>query len=178
MRVLDKHEGRYSNIKVDPGGETYRGISRVYWPNWPGWEVLSHEVELCNPSAVRHLDRLVMEFYRAQFWDRFQGDAVSDISEEVAIEVFECGVNLGIHRAVSFLQEALNLLNRNERDYPDILVDGKLGPVTLDTLSTHTKVNRKSTLLKVMNVLQGTHYIAQMRSHPEKEIFRGWFERT
>lgn len=33
-------EGGYANVLGDKGGETYMGISRVYWPSWPGWPVI------------------------------------------------------------------------------------------------------------------------------------------
>ena len=35
-----QHEGGYANVQGDKGGETYMGISRVYWPSWPGWPVI------------------------------------------------------------------------------------------------------------------------------------------
>lgn len=35
-----QHEGEYANVVGDKGGETYMGISRVYWPSWAGWPVI------------------------------------------------------------------------------------------------------------------------------------------
>lgn len=185
MAVLDEHEGGYSDHELDPGGKTYRGISRVYWPNWPGWEIIDTESGgLEDESTLRRLDRLVQEFYRGEFWTRFQGDKVADLSQEVATELLECSVNLGVHRCVEFLQEALNVLNLNQRAYMDLVVDGLLGPVTLDRLRLYLDTrppSRKKAewrLLKVMNVQQGAHYFNQMKLHPDKEEFRGWFDRA
>ena len=31
----------YSFDRMDPGGETYMGISRVYWPGWKGGGLLT-----------------------------------------------------------------------------------------------------------------------------------------
>ena len=34
------HEGGYGNDPDDAGGETYKGIARVYNPGWSGWAVI------------------------------------------------------------------------------------------------------------------------------------------
>ncbi len=35
--LTSAHEGGYVNDAIDRGGETYRGISRVYHSSWKGW---------------------------------------------------------------------------------------------------------------------------------------------
>ena len=35
-----QHEGGYGNDPDDVGGETYKGISRVYNPSWKGWGLI------------------------------------------------------------------------------------------------------------------------------------------
>ena len=178
MVFLGKLEGLYSDHPVDPGGETYRGISRVYWPDWPGWKIIDSN-NIDNDVTKRDLDRLVTEFYRVNFWNRFQGDKVAEISQKIATELLECGVNLDVPHAVKILQEALNLLNLNQRLYRDIVIDGRLGGITLSALAQCLKGDKaERRLLRVMNVLQGAHYVAQMNTYPEKEIFRGWFDRV
>ncbi|MFV0511571.1 MAG: glycosyl hydrolase 108 family protein, partial [Shewanella algae] len=32
--------GVRTNTPGDYGGDTFSGISRTYWPEWPGWEYL------------------------------------------------------------------------------------------------------------------------------------------
>ena len=32
-----QNEGRYSSDPNDPGGETYKGVSRCSWNSWKGW---------------------------------------------------------------------------------------------------------------------------------------------
>lgn len=34
------HEGGYMNDPDDPGGETYKGVARKYWPKWLGWHII------------------------------------------------------------------------------------------------------------------------------------------
>ena len=49
---------------------------------------------------------------------------MADISEPVAVELFDTAVNQGVHAAVKYLQGALNLLNANQKIFPDIMKDG------------------------------------------------------
>lgn len=167
-----KSEGLYSKDPTDPGGETYRGISRRFFPSWPGWGVIDQR----GPS-VKGLDLLTEEFYRREFWDRCSGDS---LPAEVAIEIFDSAVNCGVTRACTWLQRALNLLNRNGKEYPDLVEDGKLGPGTLRTLQAHiNKEGSTKILLKVMNILQGKHYLEIMQSTPTQEKYaRGWLARV
>lgn len=184
MKTLDNYEGFYSEDSRDPGGETYRGISRVYFPDWWGWQIIDAEEDLENESIKRELNGLVLNFYRMQFWNRFNGDAVADHSLPIAIEMLECGVNLGVTKCVTFLQKGLNLLNLNGKLYPDLVEDGRLGPITLARLNSYlvsrppSREVAEARLLKVMNILQGSHYIKIMEKYPEREVFRSWFNRT
>ena len=179
------HEGRYSKDIDDPGGETFMGISRVYWPGWVGWHIIDRfSGGQIMPNSTRQVLLIKTEdFYRENFWNRFRGNEVAQRSRNVAYELFDTGVNLGVHRAASWLQEALNLLNGNERFYPDMIVDGLIGPTTLETLRAFLaqephKARKEIMLLNVMNTLQGKHYIEQMIKWPKKEKFRGWFMRV
>lgn len=175
-------EGRYANDPDDAGGETYRGIARRFWPGWPGWQYLDAlkpdpEFPQILESDIR-LGLAVEMFYEGAFWDRFQGGQIA--SQRIANEVLEQSVHLGVTRAVEFLQRATNLLNRNQRDYPDLAEDGILGPKTLLRVNTqavnHLWVN---SLLKVLSVLQGAHYLERCRQAPAQEKYlRGWLART
>lgn len=191
------HEGRYVNDPDDPGGETYRGISRRNHPSWVGWQTidsLKRRVFAASPNedpltltkslkkeidVSKNLDDYVVFFYREHYWDRVAGNEIQD--QKVAEELFDTAVNMGVHKAVTFLQGALNLLNRRQQSYPDIAEDGVMGPTTLKILHVH--LNTYSTaphdLLVVMNILQGMHYITIMRRHPTLEKYaRGWFKRV
>ena len=178
------HEGGYSFDELDPGGETYLGISRVYWPSWEGWPIIDKAMESGRPlSSCIELPPMARNFYRANFWNRFKGDDVAALSPSVAMEMFDTAVNLGVHKASKYLQGALNLLNRNGKSYPDMVVDGVIGPTTIRMLNLYLSQNpgkdgKEKLLLNVMNVLQGIHYVKQMRRYPEKERFRGWFARV
>jgi lysozyme family protein len=176
------HEGGYSNQPADRGGETYRGVARAHFPDWPGWQAIDRARG--GPAFPRSLgrdaalQRAVEDLYRRHFWDRLQGDAIPD--QAVAEELFDTAVNMGVRRSVRFLQEALNLLNRNQRSYRDLVVDGEPGPKTLATLAALLRTDGgRDRLLALLNVLQGCHYVALMRADPAQEAFAGgWLRRV
>lgn len=177
------HEGGYVNDPTDAGGETYRGVSRRFHPSWPGWRVVDQAKDLLgfpgNLANSKDLAVAVMDFYRAMFWDRFNGDAVAEIAPTLANELFDTAVNMGVHRAVVFLQRALNALNRNQLLYADVLPDGEFGPRTMQALQAYIVTDEPALLLKVINILQGNHYLEFMGKDPAQEKYaRGWFARV
>lgn len=184
FEAMSEHEGRaqWSNRSDDPGGETYWGISRVWWPSAAVWTHVDDWSAGRISAAIRDslCAPLVRGFYRVQFWDRFMGDQVAAESPAVAAELLEAGVNLGVHRAVSFLQEALNLQNRRATVYPDLVVDGRLGQRTLTTLRRYLQTqpgSRADNEEILLNCMNGEQYIAY-KNNPLAELNRGWFRRV
>lgn len=181
FKITLGNEGGYVNDSSDAGGETYKGISRKYHGEWNGWVVID---SLKNaPNFPKNLDRdsslqaRVQSFYKMMYWDRFQGDQIQ--VQEIADELFDTGVNMGISRAVKFLQASLNYLNRNGELYPDMPDDGKLGPGTLKNLNIFLSKDSPDILYKIMNVLQANHYLEYMAKSPQQEKYcRGWFKRV
>ena len=176
------HEGGYVDDPTDAGGETYKGVSRRYNPSWLGWKSIDGQKNA--PSFPKCLDTDsdlqldVKNFYKQHYWDKFLGDEISEQGAEIAREMFDTGVNMGVSRAVKFLQQGLNLLNRNGKSYHDIIVDGGFGPATLETLQKYLKKDKPGHLLKIMNILQGSHYINFMTKSPVQEKYaRGWLNR-
>jgi len=180
-KTLD-FEGGYSNHPADRGGETYRGIARTYFPNWEGWPIIDRLQRSArfpgNLAAHTGLGKAVRQFYLDYFWNPILGDEIKD--QAVAMELYDSAVNMGTRRAVRFLQQALNLLNRNQKTYQDLITDGDCGPKTLGTLHTLLRKDRSNkNLLKMMNLLQGRHYTQIMENNPGQEVFaRGWLKRV
>lgn len=174
-----KHEGGYAFVG---GHETYKGIDRTWWPSWEGWTAVDYwkAGELNEFERDNVLRGEVERFYEANFWDRFQGDAVAEISENVAIELFDTAVNIGVSFAVRFLQTALNMQNQMGKVYADISVDGKLGRGTLNTLKRYLETqpgNREDNERILLNCMNGEQYI-YYKSNAQHERFRGWFRRV
>ena len=180
--ITSAHEGGYVNDPVDRGGETYRGIARVHHPEWSGWRRIDTARRKAgfprSLNADRTLQNNVKAFYKKAYWDRFKGDDIPD--QAVANELYDTGVNMGVRRAVRFLQSSLNLLNRNQRDYEDLIVDGLLGRKSLDALAKLLRKDRGSdALVKMMNIQQGARYVEIMASDSSQERFaRGWIKRA
>jgi lysozyme family protein len=177
------HEGGYSNDPDDNGQETYKGISRKYHPSWPGWDTVdNYKGEPGFPSNLAEdteLDSFVEFFYKENFWDPILGDHAP--SQVIAEEMFDNAVNMGITRAVRFLQTGLNVLNRTGKNYGNIVVDGRIGKNTLNALEKLLSVSSReeACLYKIMNILQGYHYINLMTKSEKQEKFaRGWLNRV
>ncbi len=182
--ITGGHEGGYVNDPTDRGGETYRGIARKFHPNWAGWVVIDGlKNEPGWEARLRQDERmgsLVRDFFKQTFWNRISGDELDAMSEKVAQEVYDTGVNSGTGTAAKMLQRSLNRLNRNEQSWPDIAVDGGIGPTTLKTVKECLAQRRgEERLMKCLDGEQYMHYASITDRSPEQErFFNGWLNRV
>jgi lysozyme family protein len=164
-----RREGGYVHHRDDRGGATNWGITEAV-ARAHGWA-----------GTMRDLPRAqALEIYRRQYWLAPRFDAVADYSAPVAVELFDTGVNMGPGVAVSMLQRSLNALNRNQRDWPDVVADRLVGPATLNALARLLAVRGRggeAVLLKALNALKGARYIelAEARAANESFLF-GWLD--
>jgi len=175
--ITKEFEGGYSNDPDDAGGETYKGVARKFNPTWDGWIIIDNTTNIDTLKNNKDLQENVEVFYKAMYWDKFQGDLIPN--QEIANELFDNAVNMGVNRSVTFLQKSLNVLNRNQKNYNDIIEDGIFGNNTLKTLHKYLNYDKPNLILKVMNILQGAHYINYMKKSPSQEKYaRGWLSRV
>lgn len=186
------HEGGYSFDPNDRGGETYKGISRVNFPKWGGWLIIDHIKE--NTSRVdlektlnsdASLQMMVERLYLDYFWTALKLDS---FDQDIASEIFDTAVNQGLKTAAKYLQQALNLLNNNQRHFSNIAEDGSIGPGTLKAYEAYMLTSRFPgrsedrnirMLLKVMNGLQFERYADICRATEGQEIYLyGWVNRV
>lgn len=177
------HEGGYANNPLDSGGETYKGIARKHNPQWLGWMPIDSikskygtKASIIDAYARKDLalQNQVQKLYKSNYWDTVNLDNVN--SQDIANTLFDVSVNMGYSVAARFLQEALNLCNKNGHSYPDILVDGKIGNITLNTLNN--KANEKA-IFNTINLLKGEKYIEIMRANKSQENFwTSWLKRV
>jgi lysozyme family protein len=184
------HEGHYSNNPRDKGGETYRGISRVYHPGLQLWAIIDGQKWRSEfPACLREsaiLAHEVEKFYYREFWVELRCDQLPE--QALAAEVFDQGVNLGVYDAALYLQAAINLLNKKGALWPDIPEDGILGGRTLATVQGACKKGWGRKLLLWLNVLQGAHYalgrkalqeaLKKRSEYGETFIGGGWSDRV
>lgn len=172
------HEAGYANHPADRGGETYRGIARRKHHAWGGWRIIDGYKSMADFEKKLETDTglqmLVNAFYKTMFWDDLELDNIE--SQEIADELFDTAINMGGGIAVRFLQEALNLLNKNGKSYTDIKCDGIIGPRTISLANSFPNVKA---LLKTLNGLQFARYRNICSEDPTQEVFfLGWLNRV
>lgn len=148
-------EGGYVHDPDDYGGETNWGISKRSYP----------DVDIKNLTL-----RGAKAIYLRDYWNRMRLPDVID--QDIAMELFEQGVNMGTSTAIMNLQKSLNIV-----DGP-VDVDGVIGPQTLDAVNQIDTAEEKDALLKCLNGLQFGHYIDIVENNPsQKKFLVGWLKR-
>lgn len=171
------HEIGYSADPDDAGGETYNGIARRYQRDWFGWKIidnLKNEPNFPDILETHHfsgqLNEEVKTFYYNEKWSAINGDNIPD--QNLANLVYDVAVNGGIRRAGKFLQRALNLLNRQGKDYPDLEPDGDIGPKTLEALKKYLLKGRDiNGLMLFFSAQMITHWMDRMERLPKQEKY-------
>jgi len=159
FKVTIGHEGGYVNDIADKGGETKFGISKRSYPN----------IDIKNLTIETAEDIYYKDFFNTPKMN------LNLFDDNIAIELFDTGVNMGIGTARKMLQKALNLLNRNEKLFEELVVDGWIGSTTLKAV----KKVRNRELLKTLNGLQFMKYYKIVKKNPKQErFFGGWVVRT
>lgn len=180
FELTSQAEGGYSNSQYDKGGETWRGISRVYHPNWQGWQIID-QYKSQYKNFVDYLweddqlNQLVIDFYKQNFWDVMNLDNCN--SQLIANELYDTGVNMGNKIAAQFLQVILNRLNKKQTLWTNIAEDGKIGNQTINTL--HLALTKHAqmeiVILRALNCLQGARYISITSEDSNNEMnLLGW----
>lgn len=106
-------------------------------------------------------------------------DQVEAVVSGLGAKLADCGVNMGPSVPAKFLQRLLNALNREQRDYPDLIADGMIGSITINALRRLVAKRgvdvARTALLRGVNCLQGAEYLRQTEANEEKEeFFLGW----
>lgn len=174
------NEGKYSNDKNDNGGETVYGLTRKDDVDWEGWKIVDNykgKSGYPNNLPYSQLLLLAQSYYKKKYWDYAQMDyAQMDKfpSQDLAKKIFSISVNMGKSIAIMFLQRALNVLNHNGKDYPNITIDGIFGTQTLSNVLKCNVTN----VLDVVKSLQGARYVALSESNSKLQDFtNGWINR-
>jgi lysozyme family protein len=169
-RLIDdliEREGGYVSHTADRGGPTRFGIT----------EAVARSHGFSGPIASLPREEAAA-IYRRIYWLKPGFDAIAPRSERVAAELFDTGANMGPSVATTFLQRALTALNRNGKDYPDLVPDGRIGSATLSALDAFFAVrgsNGETVLLRAIEALQGERYLRLAERRPANEAFLyGW----
>ncbi len=158
-------EAGYSDNPADRGGPTKWGVTeRVARAN--GYTGAMQDLTEDRAKVIA----------KTQYWDVLNLDQVASVSIAIAVEMFDTLYNGG--EPGQWLQRCLNVLNREGRLYPDMKVDGRIGPMTVDALRAFLAkrgTQGEAVMLKALNALQGARFIAIAEGNPSQEEFIfGW----
>lgn len=168
--LTSKAEGGLVNHPNDPGGLTYIGITFRDHPKWPGWKYVDRKRMVVTDQKEIDIEHKLL--FKKLYWDTFNGDAIKN--QEIANEIFDTGINMGTGIAEIFLQRALNVTNKNQTLFPNLKIDGQIGPKTLSYLNSHPN---PKLVLKTLNILQGARYISLCEANERLEDFiAGWID--
>lgn len=169
IATLIKIEGGYVDHKNDKGGPT----------NWGITEQVARAYGYTGPMQAMPVE-VAQQIYKERYWFAPKFDQINIRSTELAEEMLDTGVNMGVNWPGKFLQRSLNLLNKQATKYPDITVDGNIGKMTLWTLDQliafrGPKICR--TVTKMCNHMQANRYFEIAEKNPTQEDFiMGWID--
>lgn len=175
--IIRVEGSQYTNHPADRGGPTKFGITLATLRSWrKDARITAEDVKQLTVDEAR---RIYYDKYIAQ-----PGFVhIYAISPEIGVEMIDSGVNAGPARPTRWLQESLNAFNRDYRtppDYPEVVVDGKLGPATISALQRYLSVRGKAqgtvVMVRALNVKQGAFYLSLAANDKTQETFTfGWF---
>lgn len=160
-------EAGYVNNPNDSGGPTKYGITEKV-ARADGYMGDMRDLPLERARSILYRRYVIQPGF----------DRVLNLSEAVAAELVDTGVNCGTTVPGPFLQRCLNVLNYDDR-LPELVVDGIIGRNTEKALSGFLAWRGKDgekQLVKMLNCLQGERYISLAESSRKNRTFvYGWF---
>lgn len=168
-----EREGGFVNHPSDRGGPTKYGITLQTLRDWRGLPVSVKELQALSKADAFSI------YYRRYVVDP-GFDHVLRLNAEIAEEMIDAGVLSGPRRPVEWLQTALNKFNRGGLLYPDIAIDGRLGPATLAALRAYLDQrgpDAPAVMVKALDALQGAYFVEITKAREANEDFiYGWFK--
>ena len=158
---------KYTNHPKDSGGPTRYGVTeRVARAS--GYRGSMRE--LPESTAFR-----ILMF---NYWYNPRFDEINNRHAKLAERMLDFGVLAGQSTSVKMLQRCLNILNRNEKDYFDISVDGYIGMFTINALDSFMSKRKEQggiVLLGMVTSLQSVYLIELGERRPkDEEWMYGW----
>jgi len=166
FQLMIVHEGGYVNDPDDPGGETYKGVARKIFSKWDGWttiDMLKRQSGFpANLDRDPDIQQSVSDFYRITFWDKMNGDQITN--QEVASSIFDFGVNGGIGTSSALAQMVVG-----------VKADGVIGPDSLTAINAFDPEH----FLAAFTVAKIARYVNIVKKRPtSRKYFYGWVIRA
>lgn len=177
-KIIDAEGRVYTNHANDRGGPTKYGITLATLRAWRKKPDLM-------PSDVEHMtEDEARRIYFDQYITKPGFHLILSLSRIVGLELIDSGVNCGQQRAAMWLQTALNAFNRSylsRPDWPELKVDGDIGPATVDAMRTFMQLRGNArgerVLKRALDSQQGAHYLnLGAKSASQEQFMLGWFD--
>lgn len=165
--LVKEGNGKFTNDPKDSGGPTRWGVT----------ERTARANGYTGP-----MDKLPREFafnlYVVMYWQKPGFHLIAPVFKELAERCLDFGVVAGQSTSGKFLQRTLNVLNRNERDYKNVIVDGVIGSVSMGAMNAFLAKrgqDGRKVLLGGTVSLMSNHFITLAESRPkDEEYVYGW----
>jgi lysozyme family protein len=166
FQLMIAHEGGYVNDPDDPGGETYKGVARKIFSKWDGWtkvDMLKRQPNFpANLDKDVDLQEDVSHFYRITFWDKINGDQITN--QDVASSIFDFGVNAGSGTSASLAQMVIGAKS-----------DGVIGQDSIAAINNFDPDH----FLAAFTVAKIARYVNIVKKRPtSRKYFYGWIIRA
>ncbi len=150
---------RLHTITGDPGGTTRYGLSQRAYP----------DLDLASISRAQ-----AQSYARKDYWDKVRAD---ELPSELRWHVFDTAFNAGPERAGRILQRAINMYwaGPASTDQPQIMVDGRIGPVTIAT-TRKVLPRRVGKVVRLFKAYRIEHYLMVAKRTPQ--FIDGWLRRA
>ncbi len=162
-------EGEYADHRDDSGGATRWGVT----------EYLARAHGYYGEMREYPLERAI-QVYRLEYWSPLALTPIAYMHFEIAYEIFEASVQTPPGTAAVWLQRLLNVYNRRETDYADVVVDGRIGERTLTALGRflrHRGPEGADVMVVSLNALQAVYLISLAERRQKDETFvYGWIK--
>lgn len=157
-QMLAQNEGNWANNSKDKGKETFKGISRYYYPLWKGWPIVDgYKLKPGFPGNMKDdhaLNQLVDDFFYETYWMPVHGNDIRDQLQ--ATSIFDFAVNAGLSTSVRIVQQCIGAK-----------VDGDFGGMTLAKLLSFDVVD----FMEKFTIRKLKRYAAICRADPSQRDF-------
>lgn len=165
--IIREGGDKFTNNPKDSGGPTRYGITEAVARAF-GYRGKMEEL----PRSVAEL------IYVQRYWIEPGFGRIAEVFPRLGERLFDFGVLAGQKTSAEMLQRCLNVLNRNGRDYPDLVPDGRIGTMTVGALRAYVGKrgdDGRRVLVGMVASLQSVYLMQLAEQRPKDEEWQfGW----
>lgn len=154
LKFVLRWEGGYANHPNDPGGATNKGVTQRVYDAWRLRAGRSKRAVLLISEDEVH------DIYEGDYWLAARCD---QMAEPLDLVQFDTAVNMGVGRAIRFLQAAV-----------EVQADGDFGPATLSAVQSADPRR----VAQLYCDIRERYYHSLATQNPKLAVFlKGWLNR-